>query len=150
MVDAIAQGVPASRVKERMIALEAEKTELEARLADNPKNEKPLLHPSMGTRYRKAVAELRETLNADSGAHEAVEILRNLIEWIVLHPAEEEPSGFLIDIEGDLAGILNLCSTSKKAAGLSPDDLVQMKLVAGARKRRLLRLVEREIPRLVA
>ena len=39
-----------------------------------------------------------------------------------------------MDIEGDLAGILGLSheQQSKKAVGLSPDDLVQMKLVAGA------------------
>ncbi len=60
-----------------------------------------------------------------------MEQLRGLIDRIVLHPAEAEASGFLIDIEGELAGILTLSRDGKKAAGLSPDDLVQMKLVAG-------------------
>ena len=60
--------------------------------------------------------------------------IRALIERIVLHPTAEEPAGFAMDIEGDLAGILGLSheQQSKKAFGLSPDDLVQMKLVAGA------------------
>ncbi len=131
LVDAIIDGVPADRVKGRMEALEAERIELEARLSAAQKDEKPLLHPSMGARYRKAVAELRDALTRQDGNHEAVEVLRSLIDRIVLHPAEDEASGFLIDIEGDLAGILSLCATSKKAAGLSPDDPVQMKLVAG-------------------
>jgi hypothetical protein len=56
-----------------------------------------------------------------------VEILRSLIDRIVLHPDANEDSGYVMDIEGDLAGILSLCQTSKKAAGLSPDDLMQMK-----------------------
>ena len=133
LVDAIIDGVPADRVKDRMIALEAEKAKIEAQLSNQPEENKPLLHPSMGARYRTAVAELRELLNDRSNHHEAVEILRSLIERIVLHPAETEPRGFLIDIEGDLAGILSLCQTSKKAVGLSPDGLMLMKLVAGAR-----------------
>ena len=93
--------------------------------------EKPLLHPSMGVRYRKAVSELRESLNQNANG-DAVEVLRSLVDRIVLHPAPTAERGFLIDIEGDLAGILSLSQTSKKAAGLSSDDLVQMKLVAGA------------------
>ena len=132
MIDAICDGVPAERVKDRMIALEDERKEIEARLEAKPKDETPLLHPAMGARYRQAVSELREALANQSAAPEAVEILRGLIERIVLHPAEDEESGFLIDIEGDLAGILSLCQASKKAARLSSDDLVQIKLVAGA------------------
>lgn len=49
---------------------------------------------------------------------------------VVLHPDADEDSGFVMGIEGDLAGTLSLCQTSKKAAGLSPDDLMQIKLVA--------------------
>ncbi|WP_165354850.1 hypothetical protein [Tropicimonas sp. IMCC6043] len=37
-----------------------------------------------------------------------------------------------MDIEGDLAGILSLAQISKKVAGLTSDDLMQIKLVAGA------------------
>lgn len=133
MIDAICDGVPAERVKDRMIALEAEREKIEKRLEAAPKDEKPLLHPSMGARYRNAVAELRTTLAGQSAQHEAVEILRSLIDRIVLHPASDKVSGFAMDIEGDLAGILNLCQTSKKIAGLSPDDLMQIKMVAGAR-----------------
>ena len=133
MIDAICDGVPAERVKDRMISLEAERAEVEERLKAEPKEEKPLLHPSMSARYRKAVAEFRITLADQSAQHEAVEILRSLIDRIVLHPSSDEPSGFVMDIEGDLAGILSLCQTNKKAAGLSPDDLLQIKLVAGAR-----------------
>ena len=131
MIDAICDGVPAERMKDRMIALEAERAEIEERLKMESKEEKPLLHPSMGARYRKAVSELRTTLADQSAQHEAVEILRSLIDQIVLRPSSEEDSGFVLDIEGELAGILSLCQTSKKVVGLSPDDLLQIKLVAG-------------------
>ena len=122
---------PAERVKDRLIALETERAEIEKRLEAEPKDEMPLLHPSMGARYRKAVAELRSALADQSAQHKAVEILRSLIDRIVLHRASDAVSGFAMGIEGDLAGILSLCQTSKKAAGLSPDDLMQIKLVAG-------------------
>ncbi len=117
--------------KDRIIAREAERAEVEERLKAESKEEKPLLHPSMGAQYRKAVAELRTTLADQSAQHEAVEILRSLIDRIVLRPSSGELSGVVMDIEGDLAGIPSLCQTSKKAAGLSPDDLIQIRLVAG-------------------
>ena len=124
-------GCRAERVRDRMNALEAERAEIESRLASTPKEEKPLLHPSMGARYRKAVSELGEALLEQNAAAEAVEILRSLIDRIVVHPDIGKESGFLLDIEGDSAGILSLCQTSKKAVGISSDDLVQIKLVAG-------------------
>lgn len=132
LVDAIVEGVPAERVKGRMLALEAEKTTLEARLAGGRTDEKPLLHTRMGDVYRKAVASLREKLETGADRAEAVNLLRSLIDRIVLHPAADEASGFLIDLEGDLAGILSRCSASKKAARVSADGLEQIKLVAGA------------------
>ncbi|MDR9393647.1 MAG: recombinase family protein, partial [Roseovarius sp.] len=109
MIDAICDGVPAERVKDRMIALEAERAEIEKRLEAEPKEDKPLLHPSMGERYRQGVMRLRESLADKNAQHEAVEILRGLIDRIVLHPSSDEASGFVMDIEGDLAGILSLC-----------------------------------------
>ncbi|MGR3761912.1 recombinase family protein [Roseobacteraceae bacterium NS-SX3] len=133
LVDALIDGVPAERVKDRMAALTAEKAEVEACLAAEPLEAKqPLLHPAMGARYREAVAGLRAALDQGDKAQEAVDILRGLIGRIVLHPAAEDPAGYLIDIEGDLAGILGLCADSKKAARLTPGGLEQIKLVAGA------------------
>ncbi|OWY08448.1 hypothetical protein B6V72_18560 [Thioclava sp. F34-6] len=111
LVDAIIDGVPAERVKDRMETLEIQKTEIEARLTSAPQEEKPLLHPSMGVRYRKALSELRESLEQNANG-DAIEVLRSLIDRIVMHPAEDVPKGFVIDIEGDLVGILSLSQTS--------------------------------------
>lgn len=67
-----------------------------------------------------------------------MQLLRSLIDRIVLQPAVDAAGGFLIDLEGDLAGSLSLCSDSKKAVGMSADGLEQIKLVAGARNQRCL------------
>ncbi|MCB9959677.1 MAG: recombinase family protein [Rhodospirillaceae bacterium] len=142
LVDALCDGVPASQVRGRMIALEEERAVIEARLANASEPDKPLLHPGRGARYRKAVADLRGLL-ASEKAIEAVEILRGLIDRITLHPDPDRPKAFLIDLEGDLAGILRLCRDSKKPAARRPsrggpgEDLPsvlqkQLKLVAGA------------------
>ncbi len=59
---------------------------------------------------------------------EAADILRTLVEAIVMVPEDGE---LKVELRGDIAGILSLCQTSKKAAGFTPNDLEQVNLVAG-------------------
>ena len=56
--------------------------------------------------------------------------MRGLIDRIVVTPSSDSGNP-VIDLEGDLAGILSLCDTSKNAASISADDVSQVKLVAG-------------------
>ncbi len=133
IIDAIANGtLTGAKIKGRMQKLEAEAEDIRARLTDSPKEEKPLLHPKMGARYRQAVTNLRQALDRKDGRPEAVEILRSLIDRIVLNPDKAATKGYLIDIEGELAGILSLCTASKNAANVSESGIQQIKLVAGA------------------
>ena len=133
IIDAIADGtLTGAKIKGRMHKLEAEAEDIRARLTDNPKEEKPLLHPKMGARYRQAVTNLRQALDRKDGRPEAVEILRSLIDRIVLNPDKAATKGYLIDIEGELAGILSLCAANKNAANLPESGIQQIKLVAGA------------------
>ncbi len=129
LVDAICDGVPAIKVKDRMIALQARQNELEHKLA-NAKEERVLIHPNMGKVYRRQVAELATALNDENGRTEAAEILRGLIDRIVV-TTDPESGKPVVDLEGDLAGILSLSQTSKNAASVSEDGVSQLKLVAG-------------------
>jgi len=131
LVDAICDGVPAIKVKDRMITLEARQKELEEKLA-NSKEEPVLIHPNMGRVYRRQIADLATALNDKNGRTEAAEILRGLIDRIVITP-DPETGKPVVDLEGDLAGILSLSQTSKNAASISEDDVSQLKLVAGVR-----------------
>jgi len=44
----------------------------------------PLLHSAIATRYRRAISDLRKSLNQDGKRQEASEHLRGLVEKIVL------------------------------------------------------------------
>ncbi|OGT54677.1 MAG: hypothetical protein A3E01_10015 [Gammaproteobacteria bacterium RIFCSPHIGHO2_12_FULL_63_22] len=106
-VDALAQGVPADRVRERMVELEERRAVL---LAQSGQEEAPgpYLHPNMAEVYRRKVSELAASLSGEqTAAAKARETLRSLIDRIVITMAPEGPS---VDLIGDLAGILNVAS----------------------------------------
>jgi site-specific DNA recombinase len=133
LVQAILDGVPGSRVKDRMAGLEARKAELEVHLAEAVE-EPVLLHPNMAEVYRAKVARLVDALNDEHDRTEAAEVLRGLIDRIVLTPKDEDGCRSLsIDLEGALAGVLALATSDKRPlAGSGLDDAVTT-LVAGAR-----------------
>jgi site-specific DNA recombinase len=134
LIDAIVGGVPASKVKDRMTELDARKTELEKLLESAPQPPPVLVHPRMGDRYREEVGRLRDALNDVSRREEAAEIVRGLIDSIVLQPSGSGRERTLtIDLTGHLAGILNLARETKKGAAGAPASDQQIKLVAGAR-----------------
>ena len=133
---ALIDGVPGSRVKDRMAELEARKAELEAVLAEAAE-EPMLLHPNIAQVYRRQVARLVEALNHEHDRTEAAEILRGLVDRIVLTPKEEDGRGSLsIDLEGALAGVLALAmngtGNDKKPLTGSGSSGRLIALVAGA------------------
>lgn len=77
-------------------------------------------HPSTdGRSLREEVGRLREALCEIRRREEAAEIIRGLIECIVLNP-EAVAAGkrtLTIDLKGHLAGILSLTAATKKTKG---------------------------------
>jgi site-specific DNA recombinase len=132
LIDAITDGVAVARVKDRIAALDARKTELQELIATT--DEPPaLLHPKMAEHYRSEVARLHEALTDKNHGHEAAQIIRSLVEKIVLHPAPEgSQAAMTIDLHGDLAGILSLSAQTKKPPRKGGDFTESTKLVAGA------------------
>ncbi len=96
---------------DQLRALEAEqdalKAELESFSAPAPA---ALLHPNAAAIYREKVANLAESLNAPEIKLEAAEILRTLIEKVVVTPDPDAPDGMGAELYGDLAEILVLAS----------------------------------------
>lgn len=118
------------QVSKQSLKLETRKTELEALLAC-PKVP-PLLLAGV---YREQIIRLHEALNSEleTQRQEAAEIVRSLIETIILTPSDD---GMRIDVCGDLAGILTIASGTQKSANAGMrsrfDPRSQFEMVAGA------------------
>jgi site-specific DNA recombinase len=101
---AIEEGLYEPKRRERMRRpLERRREALEAEVAAAREPE-PRLHPGLADVYRAKVAALREALVAEDG-HEAREVLRPLVEAVVLVP---EGRKLAIEVRGNLAAILAL------------------------------------------
>ncbi|MBQ1498919.1 MAG: recombinase family protein [Sphingomonas sp.] len=116
-----------ARIMKQMKELEARQQELKLFLqeAEEPP---PLLHPNMARHYHARVDALYTALREDSEAKRmtAADVLRSLIKKVVLTPENGE---LLIDVRGDLAGILAISLNSKKPAGKAGQS--EVGLVAG-------------------
>ncbi len=83
--------------------------------------------------YRREIARLHEALTKEKHRNEAIEIIRDLVDKIVLHPQPEGAQRTMaIDLHGNLAGILNIAAKTKKPPQKGGDFLKSTKLVAGA------------------
>ncbi|MDT0684713.1 recombinase family protein, partial [Roseicyclus sp. F158] len=106
--DAIVAGVPAEQVKDRVIALDARRRNLEAELAETTAPSPLRYHPAMAVTYRERVGALIRGLGDDNGLEAAKDALRGLVERIVLTP--ETDGGPSIDLHGALAALLQLAT----------------------------------------
>lgn len=130
MVDAIANGAPVAKLKDKMWELENRQVVLKELLAD-AKETPVLFHPNMAKRYYEEVRGLIDGLNDPQHRPEAAEIIRSLIDRIVLTPVDGEKR-LSIDLMGDLAGILTM-ATGRKDIRLEREVAdQQVKMVAGA------------------
>ena len=71
-----------------------------------------LLHPNLSQLYRQQVARLVEALNDEHHRTEAAEIIRGLIDRIVLTPNDE--GGLDVQLYGDLARYLQFCEAGER------------------------------------
>ena len=127
LIQAIKDGVPGSEIKTPMIKIVERREELESFLEG--KEEAPvLLHPNMSLRYQKEVNALRESLNKEETKTEAADLLRGLIEKIVLTP-KECGTQYAIDLHGDLAGILTVSAGKQQRIDESDPLLQQVKMM---------------------
>ena len=91
------------------------------------------IHPNIHKIYERKVADLANVLNDDAIKAEANEVIRGLIDKIVLIPAMDG-SGLDAQLYGDLAAILTFCDTDdpKKQRPDSEETGRQLSVVAGA------------------
>ena len=127
LVDAFAQGQAPETALARVSQLEADRKALEARLHaledDSPVTE---LHPSAPARYATLVERLQALIAADDAAlkdaisdrtrAELMDALRDLIKSVSV--SRNKKSGEVdLQVEGDLAALLNFSSQSQRVVG---------------------------------
>jgi DNA invertase Pin-like site-specific DNA recombinase len=127
--------LPARDAREELLANAKRREELEGQLkvASEPP---PLLHPSMAELYRTKVEQLAEALQRPENRVEASDLLRGLIESIVLTPEEGQ---LRIELKGNLAAMLTVAQQTKRSPETG-DLLVPVQMVAGARNQHYLQL----------
>nr|WP_246423868.1 recombinase family protein [Roseospira goensis] len=113
LIDMVLAGTELARVKDRMHELEDRRTELTELIEKTP--EAPVrLHPNMSDRYREEIGRLIAALNDPDHRTEAATVVRDLVDRIVL-TRSEDGSRLVVDLIGDLAGILDLAHKEDKA-----------------------------------
>ena len=122
LVDQVADGVlTGAAIKDRLDALEARRSQIEAELAQAPVTPVIALHPRMADHYRTVVGSLERALDrGDSeAAAEARDLVRQLIETVVVTPLEERGK-FALTVQGKIAALVNQDgeNTMKLGAGV--------------------------------
>ena len=119
IIDAIKEGLAHQKLKDELDQIVERETELK-RLMEDAAEAPPALHPTMADRYKKEVRNLVHALNNENHRTEAADLIRKLVEKVVLKP-DPNGEGLLIDLHGDLAGILSIASETGKH--LKPEEL---------------------------
>ena len=135
IITAITEGMFHPSMKTKMDGLEAEKAGLEAQLHDIPTADPITLHPGLADIYARKVANLAHALNAEDTKAEAADILRSLIDKLILTPDPTAPNGHKIELFGELGAILSLCNNGmgQKAKNRTVGaGVLQVTMVAGA------------------
>ena len=135
IVTAISQGMFHPSMKAKMDGLEAERAGLEAKLAALPQQEPVTIHPGLADIYARKVSDLVGALNEAGTREEAADLLRGLIERIILRPDPDAANGHAIELYGELGAILSLCAdrdgtNAKVRSGAT--GVGQVTMVAGA------------------
>ncbi len=129
IVKAIEDGAYHRTFKDRLTTIEKEKEAASARVAAARPEPVLRLHPGLHALYKKKVENLAAALNEPGTVAEAGEIMRGLIDRIVLMPADGTLNA---ELYGDLANLMNFADAQEptKSAG-SRGDPALLSVVAG-------------------
>jgi hypothetical protein len=135
LVEAIADGLRAPDLQRRLDELVSCRAEIQRMMSTAP-SPAPRLHPALADTYRQKVADLQTVLHGPSGV-EALEVARDLIDRVVLHPAAAGV-GFEIELVGAIASMMDLALDGGAKRSWSDRSLFlrSVKVVAGTRNTR--------------
>ncbi|MFY9836141.1 MAG: zinc ribbon domain-containing protein [Xanthobacteraceae bacterium] len=128
IVRAIEDGGYNASLKARLTVLEQEKAQVEMRLRTSKPAPVLRLHTKLPELYRSKIDCLAEALNAPDTVTEAAEIMRGLIDRIVLTP---EGDFLRAELHGDLAVLARFAQEGRVES--TGDSALRLSVVAGER-----------------
>ena len=120
LVEAIADGLRAPGLQARLDELEQRRARLAAAIAAAPQPA-PRLHPNLAELYRQKVANLRAALTDPTTRTEALNILRGLVERVMVTAVA---GGFEIELVGEIAHIVAMAAGSRNGNAASGEAAV--------------------------
>jgi site-specific DNA recombinase len=131
IVEAIKAGLASPALSAELRSLETARAEFDGPAAATTPLYPVLLHPSLGSIFSDKIARLQESLAEPDLRVEAADILRSLVEGIVVMP-DATGKGVTVRLEGDLAEMLAFAASGQQNARQGLPGGRSTKLVAGA------------------
>ena len=103
-------------LREKLSTLDARKKELQAAIENAPPPTPVYVHPQMSLRYAEAIEGFLAAVNDPEHRSEAAKNLRTILEKIVLTPNLDRTE-LVVDIVGELSGILHIAEGHRKGKG---------------------------------
>ena len=120
---------PMESIRNTLEELEVQKRTLTRELSLQTEEDKIVLHPNIGELYARKVGDLKSLLQNDVTKHQATEVIRSLIERIVVSPTGQRGKSDVV-LHGALASILAY-ATAPAQSGAVNSGIGRVLLVAG-------------------
>ena len=117
-------------IRNTLEELEVQKRNLTRELSLQTEDDKIVLHPNIGELYARTIGDLKSLIQNDVTKHQATEIIRSLIEKIVVSPTGQRGKSDVV-IHGALASILAYANDTAQS-GVVSSGVGRVLLVAGA------------------
>ena len=120
---------PMESIRNTLEELEVQKRTLTRELSLQTEEDKIVLHPNIGELYARKIGDLNSLLQNEATKHHATEIIRSLIEKIVVSPTGQSGKSEVV-LHGALASILAYANDTAQS-GVLPSGVGRVLLVAG-------------------
>ena len=121
---------PMDTIRNTLEELEVQKRGLTRELSLQTEEDKIVLHPNIGELYARKIGDLNSLLQNEATKHHATEIIRSLIEKIVVSPTGQRGKSEVV-LHGALASILAYAHDTVQS-GVVSSGVGRVLLVAGA------------------
>jgi site-specific DNA recombinase len=120
---------PMESIRNTLEELEVQKRTLTRELSLQTEEDKIVLHPNIGELYARKVGDLKSLLQNDVTKHQATEVIRSLIERIVVSPTGQRGKSDMV-LHGALASIVAYASAPAQSGAVT-SGIGRVLLVAG-------------------